>query len=164
MNIGKLAARALTLLAAVLLAGCGTETGMPKTITVKQAEQKVEDYFRQALAVLPPQARPKAGLIDTYECDDPTDNGPRGRMISSVDYEILDLRADDYPEYVDNLERWWRDHNFHILSDDRPDEQSVWVENTEDGFRMRVQDNPRGELYLTVTSPCVWPNGTPEPG
>ena len=134
---------------------------MQRTITVEQAEQQVEDYFRQALAVLPDQAKAEPGLIHTVDCDDPTDNGPAGRKTASVNYQILGLRAADYPAYVDDLERWWHDHDFRILDDDRPAEQSVWVENTKDGFRMRVQDNPLGELYLIVSSPCVWPDGTP---
>ena len=83
------------LLLVLLIAACGST--QPNTITVKQAEQRVEDYFRKALAVLPAQARPEVGLIDTVECDDPTDNGPKGRKIASVDYEIHDLPPAEYP-------------------------------------------------------------------
>jgi hypothetical protein len=153
----------LLALAALLVTSCGTELEVKNTITVEQAEQRVEEYFRQALAVLPAQARPEVGLIHTVECDDPTDNGPKGRKIASVNYEIHDLPKDEYPEYVDRLERWWLEHNFAVLDDERPTYQSIWVENKEDGFRMRVQDNVRGQFFLIATSPCVWPNGTPEP-
>ena len=136
---------------------------MSTTITVERAEQRVEEYFRQALAVLPSQARPEVGLIHTVECDDPTDNGPKGRKIASVDYQIHDLPPDEYPGYVADLERWWRDHDFRVLDDERPARESIWVENTHDGFRMRVKANDVGELFIIATSPCVWPNGTPEP-
>jgi hypothetical protein len=37
----------------------------------------------------------------------------------------------------------------------------LWVENTKDGFRMALQSNPSGGLFLTSSSPCVWPNGKP---
>lgn len=150
-------------LAVLLVAGCGTEPGMHNTITVQQAEQRVEEYFREALAVLPPQARPEPGLIDTYDCDDPTDNGPTGRKIASVDYQIHDLPPEENPKYVADLERWWRDHNFRILDDERPKRESIWVENNSDGFRMRVTSSAKGRLVLIATSPCVWPDGTPEP-
>jgi hypothetical protein len=153
---------ALLLLVVPLIASCGADAGMQRTITVEQAEQRVEDYFRQALAVLPERARPEVGLIHTVECDDPTDNGPEGRKIASVDYEILDLPPSEYPNYVDDLERWWRDNGFRVLDDERPTYESIWVENNNDGFRMRIQGNHVGELYLGATSPCVWPNGTPE--
>jgi hypothetical protein len=153
----------LSVAAALLLTSCGTESDVRPTITVRQAEQKVEDYFRQALAELPPQARPEPGLIDTYDCDDPTDNGPQGRKIASVDYDILGLPRDEYPEYINKLERWWRDHNFRVLDDERPKRDSIWVENNDDGFRMRVTASKKGKLILIATSPCVWENGTPEP-
>lgn len=136
---------------------------MHTTITVEEAERRVEEYFRAALAVLPARARPEVGLIHTVPCDDPTDNGPKGRKIASVDYEIHDLPADEYPAYVETLAQWWRDNNFRILDDDRPARESIWVENTEDGFRMRVKANNAGRLFLIATSPCVWPDGTPAP-
>jgi len=164
MNHSRSASVVLLSLIALLVTSCETGTEMHNTITVEQAEQRVEDYFRSALAVLPEQARPVPGLIDTYECDDPTDNGPKGRKITSVHYEIHDLPLNDYPDYVADLERWWRDHNFRILDDERPVEDSIWVENNDDGFRMRVTATKRGKFILIATSPCVWPNGTPERG
>ncbi|MFD2468246.1 hypothetical protein [Amycolatopsis silviterrae] len=39
----------------------------------------------------------------------------------------------------------------------------LWVENNADGFRMALQANSAGGLFLISTSPCVWPNGTPIP-
>jgi hypothetical protein len=161
-SISTAAASRLALLVVLLVTSCGTETGMQNTITVEQAERRVEDYFRKALAVLPEQARPEVGLIDTYECDDPTDNGPTGRKIASVDYDILGLPPSEYSEYVARLERWWLDHDFRILDDERPKRESIWVENNEDGFRMRVTATDKGKLILIATSPCVWPDGTPE--
>jgi hypothetical protein len=149
-------------LISLLITSCGTGTEVRDTITIEQAEKRVEDYFRKTLAVLPEQARPEPGLIDTYDCDDPTDNGPKERKITSVHYEIHDLRRDDYSEHVANLERWWRDHDFRILDDERPTEESIWVENNEDGFRMRVTATDKGKFILIATSPCVWPDGTPE--
>lgn len=137
---------------------------MHTTITVEEAERRVEDYFRQALAVLPARARPEVGLIHTVPCDDPTDNGPKGRKIASVDYEIHDLPAAEYPGYVTRLEQWWLANDFQVLDDERPARESIWVENVEDGFRMRVKTSPSGSrLFLIATSPCVWPDGTPAP-
>lgn len=155
--------RVLLAVLMLLVTSCGKETNVRPTITVDEAERRVEEYFRQALAVLPERARPEAALIDTYDCDDPTDNGPAGRKIASVDYQIHDLPPAEYPRYIDDLERWWRDRNFTVLDDERPARQSVWVENNEDGFRMRVTANDVGGLYIVASSPCVWPDGTPAP-
>jgi hypothetical protein len=162
MSYPRSASIVLLLLIAMLIASCGTGTNMTKTITIEQAENRVEDYFHEALAILPAQARPVPGLIDTYDCDDPTDNGPKGRKITSVHYYIQDLPPAEYGSYVVQLERWWQDHNFRILDDERPVEESIWVENNDDGFRMRVTATDKGKFILIATSPCVWTNGTPE--
>lgn len=145
-----------------LVTSCAAEAGMSNTITIEEAQTRVERYFRDALAVLPDQARPEVSLIHTVDCDDPDDNGPKGRKIASVNYQIRNLAPQKYPDYVADLERWWRDHGFRVLDDERPTYESIWVEKTDDGFRMRIQGNRAGELYLGATSPCVWPNGTPE--
>lgn len=154
---------ALLLPGILLVASCEMGLEVQATITVREAEHRVEDYFRKALAVLPAQARPEVGLIHTVACDDPTDNGPTGRKIASVDYDINGLPQSEYPEYVDRLERWWRGHGFRVLDDERPSYETIWVENNNDGFRMRILANKVGGLYRGATSPCVWPNGTPEP-
>lgn len=153
----------LVSLVAALMASCGMEAGVRNTITISEAETRAEKYFRDALAELPRQARAEVSLIQTSECDDPTDNGPKGRKIASVSYQIHDLPPGEYPKYVDDLERWWLDHSFRILDDERPDYETIWVENKDDGFQMRILGNKVGELFLGATSPCVWPSGTPEP-
>lgn len=47
------------------------------------------------------------------------------------------------------------------MSDKRPKENWISVENKTDGFSMSIQDTPPGDFSLGATSPCVWPNGTP---
>jgi hypothetical protein len=152
-------------LAALVLTACGTNPGgaMSNTITAHDAEQRVEDYIQQTITVLPPQRRLTNPFTSTYACDDPTDNGPKGRVIATVDYQIDGLSPDQYDHYLDALKKWWVGHDFRVLQDARPKAAHVWVENNKDGFRMAAQTNDRGEMYLTATSPCVWPNGTPQP-
>lgn len=152
-------------LAALVLTACGSYPGgaMPNTITAHDAEQRVEDYIQQAITVLPPQRRLTNPFKDTYACDDPTDNGPKGRVIATVDYQIDGLSPGQYDHYLDALKKWWLGHDFRVLEDARPKVPYVWVENNKDGFRMAAKTNDGGEMYLTATSPCVWPNGTPQP-
>ncbi|KAA2266996.1 hypothetical protein F0L68_00200 [Solihabitans fulvus] len=137
---------------------------MKNTITEQQATTRVEDYAKQVVAALPAQARPEKFSANTNQCDDPTDNGPKGRVIASFEYEIHDLPREQYNNYFDALRKWWTDHDFRVLTDDRPKDMYIWVENNQDGFRMALQANDLGKLYLTATSPCVWPKGTPAPG
>jgi hypothetical protein len=152
-------------LAALVLTACGAYPGaaMHTTITAHDAERRVEDYIQQAITALPPQRHLTNPFKKTYACDDPTDNGPKGRVIATVDYQIEGLSPDQYDHYLDALKQWWIGHDFRVLQDARPKAPHVWVENNTDGFRMAVQTNDGGEMYLIATSPCVWPNGTPQP-
>jgi hypothetical protein len=153
----------------VTLAACGdgntgSGAGMHPTITAEQAKQRVVDYAQHIFAILPsPAVLVKQGDgIDS--CDDPTDNGPKGRVVPFGEYKITELPPDQYNHYFDLLRTWWTGHNFRVLDDARrPNDLYLWVENNADGFRMAVQTNDLGEFYLTSSAPCVWPNGTPTP-
>lgn len=138
---------------------------MKPTITEQQATQRVDDYVRQAMTALPPEARLEVlSATSSSSCDDPTDNGPRGRVSVGNIYWVRDLPKESNHQYFDAVTKWWTDHNFGILDNIRdPDSNYVWAENKTDGFRMSFSDNPKGELTLSANSPCVWPNGTPEP-
>ncbi len=137
---------------------------MKNTITQQQANQRAEQYVHDAVsAVLPSAQLEMVSAFEDSPCDDPTDNGPRGRVIASRDYWLNNIPADKQADYVNALAQWWTQHNFAILTDDRP--HYVWVENRADGFRIAIQQTVTGptRLSLGATSPCVWPNGTPEP-
>lgn len=138
---------------------------MRTTITEQQAFQRAEDYVRQAMSALPPEARLEVlSAANSLACDDPTDNGPRGRVTVGNIYWVRNLSKESIPQYMDAMVRWWTEHDFGILSDTRnPNSNYVSAENKIDGFRMAFSDNPKGELTLGADSPCVWPNGTPEP-
>ena len=139
---------------------------MKNTITQQQASERAERYVRDAVAALSPAAQLElSGRFDDSPCDDPTDNGPKGRVIASVTYWLNDIPVDHQSEYVNTLFQWWSEHDFAVLTDNRATDIYVHVENRRDGFRMAVQQTAVGpkRLSLGATSPCVWPNGTPEP-
>lgn len=145
----------------IFATGCGE--AVRNTITQQQAEQRVEENYRMVLALLPKEARPALQVGDIQPCDDPTDDGPRGRVIASVSYQVRDLQAADFNAHFDAIKQWWTDHNFRILDDSRPKNMYLWAENNGDGFRMALQANDVGGFYIISTSPCVWPEGTPAP-
>jgi hypothetical protein len=121
-------------------------------LTLAAATQRVDDLVREALAQLPGAHADKiAG--DPAPCDDPTDGGPPGRFIAVAEYQI----REPGPDHLDRLHEWWTAHGFEVLRDARPRGSYIWVENRADGFRMAVQGNDAGGLFLTATSPCVWP-------
>jgi hypothetical protein len=166
-------ARSITTIAtalAVLLSSCTSpenpKVAVKNTITQQQAVERVEQYIREVVTALAPRARLEVLYgSDGSACDDPTDNGPRGRVIASRSYWLRDIPAEKNEEYVTAIVHWWTEHDFGILTDDRPNDVYVWAENRRDGFRMSVQQTATGppQLSLGATSPCVWPNGTPEP-
>jgi hypothetical protein len=125
-------------------------------ITLTEATGHVDDLVRAALAQLP-RARAEKIAGDPAPCDDPTDGGPPGRFTAVAEYRIRDLKQDDYPRHLTVLHDWWTGHGFQVLADARPKGLYIWVEHKADGYRMAVQANDAGGLFLTATSPCVWP-------
>lgn len=69
---------------------CGTAGAAPRGLWVHIGQH---GHLRQALAVLPPRARPEPGLTHTVDCGDPTDDGPAGRKTASVTYQVLGPQA-----------------------------------------------------------------------
>ncbi|WP_409491669.1 hypothetical protein [Amycolatopsis sp. cmx-11-12] len=136
---------------------------MKPTITEHQAKDRVELYIQTVLSTLPATARRKLFTQNRSECTDPTDKGPRGRFEISATYEVTGLDVAKFAEYFDAIVEWWSAHDFKVLTDSRPKDQYVFARNNADAFDMSVQANDLGKFYVGATSPCVWPNGTPEP-
>lgn len=138
---------------------------MQDTMTLDEANRRVEEYIRQALTALPRSAQLE--LQEKYEdldCDDPTDSGPAGRRFASRSYQVTGLNAAEIPTYYNDLKAWWPQHGFKILKDDsRPTREYLWVEKGSDSFRMAFEANDLGQMYLIASSPCVWREGTPSP-
>jgi hypothetical protein len=132
---------------------------MQPTMTAQAAAQQADANARAAASVLP-QAILAPFDSGQTPCDDPTDNGPKGRVTPYVSYEV---RTQDHDQAFDLLLNWWTANDFAVLADLRPDKMYVWVENRADGFRMAAKANDLGKLYLISNAPCVWPNGVPEP-
>ena len=133
------------------------------TMTKDQAMQRVDELVRDAIAVLPATARLEViSATAPQACDDPTDNGPKGRLFASNSYWIRDVPKEGNARYVADLRRWWSDHGFEVVTDAWEKAQVITLENAANGFRMSL-GGPDGDLNIGASSPCVWPNGTPEP-
>jgi hypothetical protein len=167
---------ALIALLATLTTGCGsgsqkgnpvtTQPGMKPTITITEANKRSQDYLDQATnAVFPPPITKTPGTPEERgECTDPDDHGPTNRLQASREYQLAGITPADVPRYFDALRQWWQSHGFTQAFDKGTGGGRLLDgESPSDGFRMSLQSNDVGGLYLTVASPCVWPNGTPEP-
>ena len=138
------------------------DAGMQPTITIDEANRRVEEYISRVAKVLPPEAHLELGSQELRgDCSDPTDNGPTNRVIANRSFNVLGLNTASIPSYFDTLRNWWLANDFRVL-DNNPPNGYLWVENNADGFQMTLQANNKGQIFLDATSPCVWPNGTPE--
>jgi hypothetical protein len=164
----RYSAAAFLLVAAAIFTttGCSnvvTGAGMQNTITIDQAEQRANAYAQQVSAVLPgkPRLVPNAGGITTLECTDPDDNGPQGRISAGGGFFLQDIPQERIPEIFDFFSRYLTQQGFQV----HIQQSAVLVmENPKDGFRVGLQEGGEGSsksLGLIVSSPCVWPNGTP---
>jgi hypothetical protein len=136
---------------------------MRNTITAGEAQRLVDVYVHEAMSAFPANARLEKQYERVYDCSDPTDNGPRGRVIAGISYWIRDLPKDQNETYFNTVLQYWTQHGWRVLTDSRPDDNYIWVERNADGFRMSIQASIKGDLSIGTASPCVWPNGTPEP-
>lgn len=147
-------------LLAATLGGCDIGAGMTSTITLDEANRKLDAYIAKALAQLPEGAGLKERLrIEETACDDIA--GDEGKQHASRNYQVTGIDPAKIPLYFDTLRSWWLENSFRIL-DNEPKYEFLWVENNTDSFRMTLEAASEGRLILVAASPCVWRNGTPE--
>jgi hypothetical protein len=133
---------------------------MKNTITIQEANQRVDTYIQQAKSALSVTMEPKGRDTD-QPCDDPTDNGPKGRLIAGRSYQLTNINKSSITSYFETFKNWSQKNNFQILAE-KHNPEYLWAEKRDDGFRLALQSNDLGEIYLDGSSPCVWRNGTPE--
>ncbi|PZS32795.1 MAG: hypothetical protein DLM59_07535 [Pseudonocardiales bacterium] len=157
----------MAILAAATLGvtGCSllTRPGTQKTITLAQAEQRANSYAQQISQALPgrPGLVPNAGGVIPTECGDPNDNGPQGRSSAGGGFFLEPLSQDRIPEVFTSFRGYLTKRGFKVLTDQS---DFLVMTNPKDGFRVGLQEGGDATvkgLGLIVSSPCVWPNGTP---
>ncbi|GEM_PF-364218 len=144
-------------------------TPLQPTITQQQAEAQADQYIRDIVALLPgtPKLEPD-GFPPVSACADPDDYGPQGRVEITRSYRVRYPWNEDPPnntEIFNKLYAYWTGRGYHVLIDQHRDAglRNLTVENPEDGFDMGITEGVGGQLSIDASSPCVWPNGTPEP-
>jgi hypothetical protein len=136
---------------------------MKPTITIAEANARVDDYIARAVKALPPQATLKLDLQErSGDCSDPTDRGPKNRVVANRGYQVNGLDPKQVPAYFTMIRSWALANGFRVL-DDKPVNEFLSVENNTDAFQLAFTANDAGGIFLSAGSPCVWPNGTPEP-
>lgn len=138
---------------------------MKPTITIQQANKQAEDYAGRVFNAVFPGVKIEPGLAQTQgDCSDPTDGGPTNRLLASRSYELKGLDPATYPAKFDAMRSWWAGNGFVVSSDKaNGSDRIAGAEQKVDGFGMSLRSNNAGGLFVNVSSPCVWPKGTPEP-
>ncbi|MED7949189.1 hypothetical protein ACFVYP_25615 [Kitasatospora sp. NPDC058201] len=162
---GRTAAVAALAVVVLALSSCGAET-IPErrrsTVTLEQAKAQVDTYLAEILARLTvkPTASP-ADFLDSH-CD-ANDVGPHGRMQTSRGYDFGDVPLASKTEAAAAFRTFLMGKGF----EPDPSATADWVKlkNPKDKF-LAILDGVSGEshnLSLEVSTPCVWPKGTPPP-
>lgn len=134
------------------------------TITAQQATQQVQQYVKDLMVVFPREAvLEQHGDVLTGPCANPSGVGFEKRVQVSVEYWIRGLDTARYNEYFDAMKAWLPSHGWTVSTDSRPRDMFLNAYRGDDSFTMSLQANNKGGLSIGTASPCVWPNGTPEP-
>lgn len=153
---------ALTVL--LLTVGCSMNPGMRPTITLDEAKQRTNAYFREILEALPvnPRLEELGGSPSSIECTDPDDNGPPGRYDYYISFFLRDIPTDRNPEIFARFRSYLTGRGFAEYSSS---DGFLAMRSRTDGFTAGLEESGGGGkvLSLTVSAPCVWPNGTPAP-
>lgn len=135
---------------------------MEETMTQEEAAERAREQIDNLMEALPETAQlEERGGPNFAACDDPTDGGPRDRVTVSDSYWIRGLPVEDNDQTIELMYEYWTANGYRVLRDERPDKPSIAVENEEDFFWMSLRISDEGSLSISASSPCVWPEGTP---
>jgi hypothetical protein len=171
MTMRRRTPAALLLAVCLTFAGCtGKDSGVQPTDTQATAVERVEKLTQDAAAQLPTGTTLKNNYrSNDGACDDPTDNGPAGRIF--VEHRNTLVAPDNNgvwktDQVIPPLAAYWQQQGFRVKNDQRSQPDPRYTVENADGYFATVQGYDRGSYYdftLTVGSPCIWPNGTPDP-
>ncbi|MER7752788.1 hypothetical protein [Kitasatospora sp. NPDC097643] len=160
-------ATATAVLAVTVLAlnACGASTVQERskpTITLDQAKKQIDDDLAAILAKLPVKPANSLGAFSDLECE-ANDVGPHGRTQTRRGYDFGDVPSAPKAETVNAFRTFLTGQGFQPV-EDPAGAHNDWVRlKNQDGFLATLDGvaDTSHDLTLRVSSPCVWPNGTP---
>jgi len=172
MTMRRTPSAVLLIALSLTLLGCTgkKEDSVQPTETQTVAVERVDQLVKDATAQLPTGTTLKNNYRSNEgACDDPTDNGPAGRIF--VEHRYTVVAADNNgvwksDQVIPPLAAYWEKQGFGVKNDSRAKSDPRYTVENPDGYFATIQGYDRGSYYdftLTVGSPCIWPNGTPNP-
>ncbi|MFE5567051.1 hypothetical protein ACFQ68_18845 [Amycolatopsis japonica] len=168
MNVGAGKRGVVAAIAALLLAACGVDSpgdggALQSTITLADAVRKVDDYAEQARQALGADVKFINPSKDyDFPCSNADGSPAKNWREASVGYQLGGVTPEQIPIFFQKIRTFWEKAGFAITDDDKKG-PFLGARSNLDGFKMGLQANHLNEIYLNVSSPCVWRNGTPEP-
>ena len=151
---------ACALSTALLLSGCSYVT---PTITQDEATEKAQEHAQNTLTALPAEAElEEMSKPSSSPCDDTSMLGAKKRVAVGVNFWVNGIPEEDNETALALMHDHWDTNGYQILNDNRPNDPFINARNEEDDFLIAIEYNKYGDLALTVGSPCLWPDGTPE--
>ncbi|MET8333314.1 hypothetical protein [Streptosporangium canum] len=153
---------------AILVTGCtgGGAVNEP-TMTEAQALARVEQLIKETAAVIRPKPR-----LDLYRpslnpnsCLDPSDGGSEDRIVVNRSYYLRDIPQNQVAEAAKQVKQYWEQQG-HFIGGVSADGLGITGRSRPDDFLFSLFATDDGNdvvLSLGASSPCIWPNGTPEP-
>lgn len=158
----------------VTLSGCGGSGGPSdrshvndKTMTQKQATERVEQIIRETVAAL--TIKPRLEMIESMSqpdsCVDPTDGGSPDRTVISHSYWLRGFSRTRNGDIGQQAKDYWESKGYKITNVNgiSANEPNISGYTRPDEFLFSIETNVDGDVNIGATSPCIWPNGTPEP-
>ncbi|MEV7596380.1 hypothetical protein AB0O91_03215 [Kitasatospora sp. NPDC089797] len=164
--IRRATAAATLAVTALALTACGANTLQERskpTITLDQAKTQIDGYLADVLAKLPVRPASTPAAFFDQECD-ANDIGPHGRQQTSRGYDFGDVSSDLKAQAVTDYRTYLTGQGFQPVQDP-PGLRADWVrlKNPQNDF-LAVLDGTSAsghDLSLKISSPCLWPTGTP---
>lgn len=82
----------LAVLALFLAGACSNGAGMQPTMTIAEANKRVDQHIADTITQIPGKIELDERLrFEESDCSDPDDHSPQGRKIAEREYEILEM-------------------------------------------------------------------------
>lgn len=157
----------VALAACSVLPGDGGGKHMEKsTMTKQQAIARAEQIIKNtAVAVRPaPRLERYQSVVEETSCVDPTDGGSPDRTVINRRY-LLRVPPDRNGDVVRQVKAYWDSIGVKYSSEVSLDAANPVITGytQPDEFLVSLFANAGKDIYIGTASPCIWPNGTPEP-
>ncbi|SFI88858.1 hypothetical protein SAMN05216275_105280 [Streptosporangium canum] len=138
-----------------------------RTMTEAQALARVEQIIKETVAVVRPEPRLDlyAPSLNSNMCLDPTDGGSEDRIVVNRSYYLRGIPQGKISEVVGQIKKHWEQQGYYI-SGVSANGRNMTGRSRPDDFLLSLLSAYDGDdvvLSMGASSPCIWPDGTPEP-